>query len=116
MSTSQQIKDCIEACGQCAKTCLETLPYCAMKGGKHAEPHHLGLLMDCANVCEISVKLMLNHSDYQHRFCELCAEICTQCAEDCGQFTEDEMMKKCALTCRSCADACREMSSKRQAA
>lgn len=83
--------------------------YCLGKGDKHAEPSHIRLLIDCAEVCKLSAALMARESDYASKLCALCAEICDACADSCDSIPDDEQMQKCAETCRACARDCRAM-------
>jgi hypothetical protein len=106
---SQEMVRCIEECQACHNICLESVQHCLKMGGKHAEPHHIRLLLDCAEICQTSANFMLRMSDLHGRTCGVCAEVCERCAEDCEKFTEDRMMQQCAEVCRSCAASCREM-------
>lgn len=109
---SQSVQDCIDACRDCQIVCMETLTYCMEKGGKHAEPSHLGLMMDCAAICQVSANLMLRGSDFQMDMCQTCAEVCQRCADDCRRMGDDEKMKRCADICEKCSQTCRKMSAK----
>jgi hypothetical protein len=106
---SEALSQCIEACEHCHGVCLETITHCLQMGGKHADPAHIRLLMDCAEICQTSANFMLRTSDLHARTCGVCADICERCAQDCARFTEDAMMQQCAEACRSCARSCREM-------
>lgn len=106
---SSQMQACIEDCLDCHSICLETITYCLEQGGKHADPEHISLLMDCAEICQTSANFMLRDSLFHGFTCDICAEICEECAEDCAQFSGDEQMQACAEMCRRCAASCAEM-------
>lgn len=106
---SADMEQCIENCLNCHRSCEETAAYCTQMGGKHAEPMHLGLLRDCAQICVTSADFMLRGSDMHPRVCGVCAEVCDRCAESCEQFGEDALMHECAEICRRCAESCRQM-------
>lgn len=111
-STQEQglaMQACIQDCLDCYSTCLATLSYCVQQGGRHVAPEHMGLLMDCAEICQTSANFMLRHSLLHGYTCEVCAEICEECADECAEFTGDEQMQACADICRSCAASCRAM-------
>jgi hypothetical protein len=108
-SVTQDMRECIQECNSCHDTCTESVTYCLQMGGEHANPNHIRLLLDCANICETSANFMLRGSDLHPRTCEVCAEVCERCADSCEQFEDDEMMQHCAQVCRSCADSCYEM-------
>ena len=76
----------------------------------HAEPNHIRLMMDCAEICQTSANFMLRGSDLHHLTCAACAEICDRCAADCDRMSDDPRMAACAEECRRCAESCRQMS------
>jgi hypothetical protein len=105
---SEEMQRCIQACLDCHRICLETVTHCLQMGGKHADPAHIRLLLDCAEICQTSANFMLRGSDLHGRTCAVCAEVCERCAQDCAQF-DDAQMKACAEACRRCAESCRRM-------
>lgn len=107
---NEDMRQCIQDCQDCHRTCIEMLNHCLQKGGKHAEAKHLRLLMDCAEICQTSANFMLRGSDLYSRTCFACAEACVRCAESCEALADDAMMKACADACRRCAESCRKMS------
>ena len=107
---SAETAACINECLACYEACEATFAHCSVVGGKHAEPAHLRLLIDCSRICSMSADFMLRGSDFDIDLCEVCSEVCRQCAEDCEQIDpSDEMMRECAAQCRKCADACERM-------
>ncbi len=106
---SPEMQKCIDNCLDCHSVCTETVNYCLQKGGPHAEPNHIRLLLDCAEICQTSADFMLRGSDLHHETCGVCADVCEQCAADCDHFGDDKVMKACADTCRKCAQSCRQM-------
>jgi hypothetical protein len=105
----EAMRQCIENCVDCASICIETTMHCLQMGGEHAEPEHIRLLMDCAEICQTSANFMLRNSELHGSVCGVCAEVCERCAEDCARFTDDDVMQQCAEICRTCAASCREM-------
>jgi hypothetical protein len=106
----QRMRECIGHCSGCANYCLDTVAHCLDLGGKHAARHHVGLLLDCADICRTSANFMLRGSPFHAMTCGVCAEICDRCAEDCERLDpNDEVMRQCAELCRRCAESCREM-------
>lgn len=101
--------DCIANCTDCHRVCLETLSHCLEMGGRHADPAHIRLLMDCAAICRTSADLMIRESPFHPLTCGACAEICARCAEDCARMEDDPAMTLCAEACRHCAESCRAM-------
>jgi hypothetical protein len=106
---SEEMQRCIQECRNCASICLETVQHCLKLGGKHAEPAHIRMLMDCAEICQASANFMQRGSPLHMQTCAACAEVCKACAEDCERFKDDKMMAACAQACRSCEASCRQM-------
>jgi len=105
---SEEVRECIQDCLDCFKTCNQTLIRCLGMGGRHAEMEHLNLIIDCARICNTNADFMLRNSTYYPQSCGLTADICDECADTCDRF-EDDFMKECASVCRRCAESCREM-------
>lgn len=105
---SQDIERCISECLDCHRICLQTVQHCLEKGGKHASPEHIRLLLDCAEICQTSANFMLRGSPLHRRTCAVCAEVCTRCAESC-EAIGGEQLDDCAEACRSCAESCAQM-------
>lgn len=107
---SPEMQQCLTNCLDCHRICLATVPHCLQMGGQHAAATHIGLLLDCAEICQTSANFMLRMSDFHTRVCAVCAEICDRCAQDCQQLANgDALMQQCAETCRRCAESCRQM-------
>jgi hypothetical protein len=108
-SHTREMQECIDNCTECHAICVATITHCLQMGGKHAEAAHIGLLMDCAQICATSADFMLRGSPMHSRTCAACAEICARCAEECARMGSDDMMQRCAEACRRCAESCRRM-------
>jgi hypothetical protein len=81
-------------------------------GGKHADPNHIRLLQDCAQICITSADFMLRGSQYHGLTCAACAQICEACAQECESMADgNDFMQRCADACRRCAESCRQMAS-----
>ena len=105
-----RMQKCIDECSNCHRICLETLTHCLSKGGRLSEAHHIRLLTDCAEICQVSANFMLRNSELHVYTCGACAEICERCARSCEEMSDDDLMARCAEACRTCATLCREMS------
>ncbi len=51
LDVSPDMRQCIEECMNCHRSCREALMFCLNKGGQHAEANHIALLMNCAEIC-----------------------------------------------------------------
>lgn len=105
----QEVLHCIQECTECHRVCLDTAQYCLQHGGENAEPEHVRLLLDCAEICQTCANFMIRNSDLHTIICEASAEVCQQCYEDCDQFDNDPQMKTCAEVCRRCSESCQQM-------
>jgi hypothetical protein len=104
-----EMRQCAGECSSCHDVCLETISYCLHQGGKHADPHHIRLLMDCVQICHTSEDFMLRGSNLHGHTCRACAEVCRRCADGCEKMGDDAQMKTCAQSCRRCAESCGKM-------
>jgi len=102
----------IETALHCHTVCLETINHCLTKGGEHADPEHIKLLQDCAEICQTAANFMTRESALHAEICRTCAEVCEAGAVDCDRF-DDDMMRQCADICRRCAESCRQMAGTR---
>lgn len=102
-----EMQQCIENCLNCHKTCLQMASnHCLEMGGKHVEPAHFRLMLDCAQICQVSADFMLRSSAHHSHVCAECADICEDCAKSCEQVGD---MGECVAACRKCAESCRAM-------
>ena len=101
--------DCIEKCLNCHAACTMTAQYSLAEGGPQADPEHVGLLLDCAEIAQTSANFMLRGSPFHAGPCAVCAELCRACETACRTFPEDEQLAECADACAQCAEACERM-------
>ncbi len=106
-TTTSEMQECIQACLDCHAICLrEAMNHCLTQGGKHTEPTHFRLMLNCAELCQTSANFMLSHSDWHSDLCALCADVCDACARSCEEVGE---MDECVAACRACSESCRQM-------
>ena len=102
-----QLRSCIADCQQCAATCLsDAITHCLAVGGRHIEPRHFKLMLDCAEICQTAANFMARNSDHHVHLCKECAEICRACAASCEELGD---MQECVEACRRCAESCEQM-------
>ena len=101
--------NCIEACTYCHAVCLHTFEHCLNKGGRHAAPAHIRLLIDCSQICATAADFMNRGSAVHTETCRACAVICQRCADECESMNDDEFMRRCISACRTCSATCSEM-------
>ena len=105
----EEIQDCIDECLNCHAACTMTVTHCLATGGTHNEINLVGVLLDCAEICQTSANFMLRGSPYHIITCAACAELCRACAEACRSVEDDEQMQHCAEVCEECAKHCEMM-------
>ncbi len=109
-SKGSNMDQCLRDCIACYQECMGCIPHCLAQGGEHTEQKHLTLMMECAQVCNVSATLMQLGGKFAYEHCQLCAKICEACEESCRSVDpNDSMMQRCADQCRRCADSCRSM-------
>jgi len=106
---TDEMQTCIQICIQCHQLCGQMIYHCLGRGGKHAEPAHIRILQDCAEICEVSANFMLRTSNFYPSVCEVCAKTCLACAQDCERIADDDRMELCVDLCRRCAESCTTM-------
>lgn len=105
--TDSPMRDAIEACLDCHAMCVRmAMSYCLERGGRHVEPRHFRLMLNCAELCQTSANFMLSDSPLHGQVCAVCAEACEACAKSCDALGD---MRECAEECRSCAKSCKSM-------
>lgn len=87
--------------------CLQAASHGLDAGGRLADGALFRLLLDCAQVCQMTADFMLRGSEAYASVCRLCAEICERTAERCDASADDDVMSLCADACRECAGSCR---------
>ena len=98
---------CIEACLNCHRVCLHmALTHCIEIGGKHTEPAHFKLMINCAEMCQTCASFMISGSELHHLTCGVCAEVCRRCAASCQEVGD---MDDCVTACQTCVETCSRM-------
>lgn len=109
------MQECIEECLNCHAVCTMTAQHCLVKGGEHADVNVVGVLLDCAELCQVSGNFMLRGSPFHALTCAACAELCRTCEELCRSVAgDDEQMDHCADVCAACGDSCEQMAASAQ--
>lgn len=108
-SMSSDMQECMDACHQCHMSCLRmAATHCLEMGGRHVEPQHMRLMLDCAEICQTAMNFMLRDSAHHAAICAACARVCRACAASCQEVGD---MQECVEACLRCADSCERMAS-----
>src|ERR1043165_8632303 len=59
-----ELQHCIEEYLNCHAVCTMTAQYCLTEGGEHADVNLIGVLLDCAEICQVSANFMLRGSPH----------------------------------------------------
>ena len=95
----ESLENCVAACNNSAASLLEEEDVAAMTDS-------IKLDLDCADVCQMALKLLARDSNHAAKVIELCEDICAECAEECEKHEYDHCVL-CASVCRRCEDHCR---------
>jgi hypothetical protein len=107
---SADVRRCIEALSECYTSCTETLTYCLDVGNELADPEHLRLLIDCAEISQTGQNTLLRGSGLSQLLATVSIEACEKCAASCRALdASDDQLESCAETCLRCAGYCREL-------
>lgn len=109
MERSAEMERAVEACQSCHEICTESIPHCLRLGGRHADPHHVTHLLDCADICLATARCLMRSSTLFRQFCTACAEVCDACAKSCEALAEEHHMRLCGDQCRRTAELCQEL-------
>ncbi|MFZ7134027.1 MAG: four-helix bundle copper-binding protein [Eubacteriales bacterium] len=110
INAPNKMQTCIDACKKCTQACYACFSACLNEPDLNARKNCVGLLVECAMMCQMSVGMMSMNGQFSKQHCGLCAQICDKCAQECEMFKDDHC-KECAQICHMCADECRKMAS-----
>lgn len=108
MQDSETAK-CVKACMSCSKACWEALHFCLNQKVSGVQGRHIAILQMCAEVCQLSSKMMLLDLEFHNQSCGLAFELATTCADLCEKYQDEPVMSRCAEACRYCAETTRGM-------
>lgn len=96
------LAECAEKCNNCASACLEERDMKLLKDC-------IKLDIDCADICQLTAKLIARDSQHAEHLLKECVEVCIACATECEKHAHMEHCKVCAETCRTCAELCSQV-------
>ncbi len=107
-NSTDKYQACINECNKCAQACYECFKACLNEPDLNARKNCVSILVECAQMCQMSSAFMSMEGQFVKEHCIMCAAICDKCATECDMFKDDHC-KKCAQECRTCAEECRKM-------
>lgn len=103
----QLLDGCIDDCLSCHISCLTHAAGRGLElGGRHVDPEHFRLMLDCAEICQTAANFMMRSSRNYRNICLICAKICKACAASCQDVGG---MQECVEACWRCAASCDDM-------
>ncbi|MCZ7572136.1 MAG: four-helix bundle copper-binding protein [Ardenticatenaceae bacterium] len=105
----REVQNCVQNSTDCHTICLDTVMYCLDRGGEFAAASRVRVLLDRAEICQMTANFLLRGSDLKGRVGAACAEVCDYCALQCEPFMGDVQIQSCGDACRRCSAACREV-------
>ncbi len=112
MTQIRNYRSCIADCTACANHCRQAASACMQHDDATSLKICIQLNNDCAEICELAVKLMLTNSSFANRVCNLCVDICNACAIECEKHANMSQCEAAAIACQACAIVCLEMTKK----
>ncbi|MBL1065099.1 four-helix bundle copper-binding protein [Streptomyces sp. 7-21] len=105
---------CIAECERCAQACTMCADSCLSEENVEDLARCVRLDLDCADVCDITARLLSRHTGHESRIAraqlQACAVACATCAEECERHAAaHEHCRFCAEACRACETACRDL-------
>ncbi len=102
----QKYQEIIDACNKCAVACLHCASSCMQEDDVKMLARCIQLDQDCADICQMTVRMLARNSDFAERTCRVCAEICGACGDECRQHEHMDHCRQCAIACFECAEFC----------
>lgn len=97
---SRVVSEAVETSRRCARRCAAAAK--VDPGGNGDARDHLTLLRDCADICNVVVKVLERESVFAVETAQLAAEACRTCAESCRSFGNESLAAECDATAEAC--------------
>lgn len=94
-----------EALHRASNACQATFAYCATERRRVDDLQDLLCLVDCADVCETTARVIAREGDYSDPLRDLCAQQVNDAAATCSKYAGDAMLQDCAAQLRDASDA-----------
>ncbi len=95
-----EMQQAAQDCMNCYDVCLQTAQQCQQMGGTHAQPSHIQMMQDCAELCQVTAHMLQHSSPVAQVVCAATAQVTDRCAFECEQMGDSD-----------CVNACRNASS-----
>ena len=104
---TQSLKECINACLECAMACEKSAGAWVKDLKNEAVKQFVKLGLDCSDVCIITASFMSRSSKHTPQMALECAQICEAYSTECEKFAQNDLFSRCEKACKDCAEACK---------
>ena len=112
----EEARALVETAVECGQACTVCADACLSEPEVQRLAHIIRLCLDCADICELTARLLVrpSHRDAPtlHLQLQTCVQICRSCADECTECAETMKMEHCRIcadACRRCVTACERM-------
>ncbi|AGB41342.1 hypothetical protein Halha_1397 [Halobacteroides halobius DSM 5150] len=103
-------KKCTNICIKCLSECEASLTFSLQESKKDNQLDCINLLLDCIDICSITIRYLLYNSRFIRDICYKCAIICNNCAKVCAK-SSNKHYQSCVEICHKCAKKCKKIAS-----
>lgn len=102
---------CITACLDCAIVCTACADACLAEEQREGLIRCIRLDADCADICEVTARVLSRQTEVERRMVEgllsACTQACALCADECAvHAARMDHCRICEEACRACQEAC----------
>lgn len=98
--------DCITSCEKCRAACIRAVTQSLELGGEYARREHIRLLLDCAEICQVSVNFLLRGSPSAGYFCSIGGRLCDRYVRN---YKGLGGLDECVVACENAAVLCHKL-------
>lgn len=114
----ERAQDDLSTCLAACQAALQACHACAASDLQERDVEMMAscvlINLDCADMCEATIKALARRSPHHGDFCAMCEHLCRACAVECGKHDTDHC-RRCKDACLRCAAACAQHAGERHA-
>lgn len=95
----------VKQLGLCAAACDNCYAACLNESEVNMMTRCIELDRECADICRLTVSVIIRNAESVDKYLDLCIEICKLCGEECSKHEMDHC-KQCAEACNKCVEVC----------
>lgn len=110
----EAVSACMDAASKCAQMCTSCADACLAKEEVAELRRCIRLDMDCADVCETTVRVLARQTETDWQLLRsqvlVCKDFCAVCSNECARHAHDhEHCRVCGSACEDCVEACSDL-------